>query len=351
MSAVMPNYARELRGDVPAAAFAPTPWKLCRAAAHVAVLLAGYSCLRLASNPAWLPLVCLVIGQSLACLAFLAHELSHGVLVRSRGLRYGLELLVWGIVFIPATVWRRVHNQTHHVHASTPKDPDRPFLRSESSTVTRWYTRLFHPSREGNHWNPLVFLHLVPYVARNLLAAFTRSKPAVVPCRPSYSARQRACIVLELGVIAGLQVLVFRAVGSDWIQYLWASPLACLLTSAITMAYIFTNHFLNPIAHEADVLEGTTSVRVPRVFDYLHQHFSYHTEHHLYPGMNSDHYPLVFRLSQQRYPAQYHRMELTTAWQQLWQGEAFVDDLPATPESQGARPGSRPDPQGDEPMG
>lgn len=337
MNAPNRNYAGELKGEVPAAAFTPTPRKLWRVATHLVVILAGYAGLRLASHPVWFPVICVVIGHSLACLAFLAHELSHGVLVRSRPLRYGLELLVWGIVFIPATVWRRVHNQTHHVHASTPRDPDRQFLRSESSAGTRWYTRLFYPSREGNHWNLLVFLHLIPYIGRNLLAAFTHSKPAAVPYRPTYSSRQRGFIGLELAVIVALQVAVFRAVGSDWHRFLWASPLACLLTSAITMAYIFTNHFLNPIAHEADVLEGTTSVVVPRLFDYLHQHFSYHTEHHLFPGMNSDYYPQLSRLIQQRYPTRYHRLDLTAAWQRLWRGDAFVADLPATLEPQAGK--------------
>ena len=67
------------------------------------------------------------------------------------------------------------------------------------------------------------------------------------------------------------------------------------------MMYVFTNHFLNPI-DETDPLTATTSVIVPRWLDLLHCHFSFHTEHHLLPRMNSRYYPHLSNLLSTLYP-------------------------------------------------
>src|SRR5262249_41605630 len=125
----------------------------------------------------------LVIGHSLACVAFLTHELSHGTIVQSRAARCCLEVVLWGLNVVPATVWRRVHNQTHHAHTNTGHDPDRRFLLSERSLATSCYSRVFYPHRHTLRWNPLVAFHFVPYIVRNTLAAFYAgsSRPAVVP--------------------------------------------------------------------------------------------------------------------------------------------------------------------------
>ena len=89
------------------------------------------------------------------------------------------------------------------------------------------------------------------------------------------------------------------------------------------MAYVFTNHFLNPISHEHDPLSGTTSVRVPRFFDRLHSHFSFHTEHHLFPALNSDYYPLVSDALKTEAPHAYRQIEFSEAWRQLWRQPRF----------------------------
>ena len=319
------DYVREIKAGLPPRAFLPAPQKLWIMLAHLALVVAAYVVLRFHSTVIiGLPLA-LVIGHSLACLGFLAHELAHGAIVRSRPLRYALEFFFWGITLIPATVWRRVHNQTHHIHANTPGDPDRPFLPTEETVRTRWYTRLFYPNRRSLPWNPLVALHLVGYTTRNVVAAFYRppGKPDVVPAVPRYSVRQRVFIALELLGILSIQVGVFLLVGRNWVAYLWASPVAYAVTSTVAMGYIFTNHFLNPITETHDPLLGTTSVSVPSIMDRIHVHFSLHTEHHLFPGMNSDFYPQVAAALKEQFPERYHHLPLWSAWRQLWKREAF----------------------------
>jgi fatty acid desaturase len=319
------HYRRRVKDELPPEAFAAAPRKLVRMVVLLLLVVAGYATIRACDSLWCRVLLSLAIGHTLACLAFLTHELAHGAIVRARLPRYLLECLFWGLLLIPATVWRRVHNHTHHAHASTPRDPDRAFLRAEESLATRCYTRIFYPHRRGPRWNPMVALHLAPYVARNVAAAFwpARRKPCVVPAVPEYSMRQRLAIVLEIAAIAGIQAAVFWGLGASWQAWFWASPAAYGVTSAVTMTYIFTNHFLNPISESADPLLGTTSLTVPAVFDRLHAHFSLHTEHHLFPSMNSDYYPLVAEALRQHFPDRYQRLGLIPAWQRLWQGEEF----------------------------
>ena len=320
------DYVRKIRSEIPAAAFFPAPKKLLLMMGHVGLIICCYISLRFSSAIYLRPLLAAIIGHSLLCIGFLTHELAHGAIIRKRALRYPLEILFWAINLIPATVWRRVHNQTHHLHANTPKDPDRPFLESEQSSLTRWYTRLFYPGRCGLRWSPLVAIHLFAYTARNTIAAFYTppAKPAVVPAVPRYSPSQRIMIVVELTAILLLQGCIFLIVGRNWANYLWASPIAYLFTSALVMTYIFTNHFLNPISEVHDPLLHTTSITVPALLDMLHVHFSLHTEHHLFPSMNSDYYPLIAASLRRHFPDRYHCLPLLSAWKQLWRRKCFA---------------------------
>ena len=304
------------------------PRKLWLLFAHLLIVATGYLGFRNTHSTAHYAALSLITAHSMACIAFLSHELSHGSIIRLRWLRYCLEVVFWGLNVISATVWKRVHNQTHHVHTNTPEDPDRQFLKSEESLLTRWYSRLFYPHRHTMRWNPLVAVHFVPYILRNTVAAFypNSTKLTLVPFKPSYAPKQRIVIIIELVVIVVIQIGIFHAVGSRWFAYLWASPIVVLFTSSVVMAYVFTNHFLNPLGEITDPLAATTSVVVSPIFDRLHSNFSYHVEHHLFPQIRSDFYPYVSEMLQQKYPDRYHRIPIGKAWHSLWAGEAFVSN-------------------------
>ncbi|MBP8272920.1 MAG: fatty acid desaturase [Acidobacteria bacterium] len=314
---------RRIRDLLPPEAFQPNRRRLWAAALHSVIIVGGYATIR--RMPALGPLMSLVIGHSLACLAFVAHELSHNAVVRSRTAKHAISMWALGINMIPPTMWNRLHNDTHHRHASTPADPDRPFLASERRLSTRAYAAAFYPSRDIWSGNVLVFAHFVSYIARNLFAVFYpgESKPSIMTSKPDYRAHERLRIGGELVGVVALQYVVWRAVGGSWVNYLWASPVALCLASAVIMAYVFTNHFLNPITHEHDPLSGTTSVVVPPIVDKIHGNFSFHTEHHLFPSLNSDYYPLVSRMLQQEAGDRYHRLPMVEAWRRLWTMERF----------------------------
>ena len=122
-----------------------------------------------------------------------------------------------------------------------------------------------------------------------------------------------------------MQIGVFFAVGGHWLAYLCVGPLACLVSSAIIMAYILTNHFLKPLCESNDPLVASTSVQVPALLNWLHSNFSFHTEHHIFPRLNSNYYPLVSKLLQEHYPDRYHQLRFGVAWRQLWEQDEFLD--------------------------
>jgi fatty acid desaturase len=189
------------------------------------------------------------------------------------------------------------------------------------------YSNLFYPHRRASWINPLVAFHLTGYILRNVVASLypASTKPPFVPACPCYSVAQRCAILAEICFIVLWQVLVFFLVGSSWRAWAWAVAVPHIIASASVMSYIFTNHFLNPVSETYDPLAQTTSVTVPRLMDRIHEHFSLHTEHHLFPGMNSDFYPLVTLALEKYFPERYNRMSLVSAWKKLWHRECFAE--------------------------
>jgi fatty acid desaturase len=326
------DYVHALKSHLPSHVFKPQARKLWVILAHLIVIGAGYTAFRFTSSIVVCLPLSLVIGHSLMCLVFLAHELSHNTIIRRPSVQYPLEALLWGLNLIPATMWRRLHNQSHHIYGNTLRDPDRFFLKSEleapDGRLRRWYTRLFFPHRSTSKWNPLVGFHFVTYVVRHLLAVFypRERRPTVVTYKPAYTRRQRLRIASEVVAIACFQYGIFLAVGESWPAYAWASPIAILFTSTFAMSYIWTNHYLHGLHEIHDPVMGSTSVEVPPLMDWLHSNFSYHTEHHLFPNVNADFYPLVSKLLIELYPARYHRLPMSEAWRLLWKGEQYIRD-------------------------
>jgi fatty acid desaturase len=324
------QYAAVVRPLLPSEAFAPSKRKLWQIGLHLAIL--GLCIWGIAAFPyiAVRFIFSAIIGHSLTCLVFLAHELTHGGIMRRSRVRYPLEVVLWGLNLIPATMWRKLHNENHHVHANTLNDPDRYFRQSEldapGGSLRRWYARWFMPHRLTSRWNLGVGFHFITYVVRHLATVFYPGsrRPAIVTFKPDYRPAERRRIVLEVLCIVGMQALIYLAVGRSVSAWLWAGPIALLFTSTYAMSYIWTNHYLHGLSEWHDPIVGSTSVEVPRLFDKLHSNFSYHSEHHLFPGMNSEYYPLVSEILRQQFPDRYHRITYREAWRQLWKGEAFI---------------------------
>lgn len=271
-----------------------------------------------------------LMGHSMMCVVFLAHELSHGAILKRSRASYLLEVVLWGVMGVPATMWRRVHNEMHHAHASTLRDPDRFFVRAELDEPggrLRWaYARFFMPHRQTSRLNPLVRLHFLTYVARHLLAVLypSQQRPSIVTAKPDYRKGDRLRIALECLLILGWQVVIYLAVGRSALAWLWAGPGTLMVTSCFAMSYIWTNHYLHGLGERHDPLLDSTSVAVPRLLDTLHSQFSFHTEHHLFPTMSGRFYPMVSKILMSEFPDRYERLPCARAWEQLWLGEPFA---------------------------
>lgn len=312
------EYARTLRMLLPNDALRPNARAYIPITIHLAIIVLGWIALRYAT-PTWWPLITLAVGNSMACLSFLAHDVAHQSVTTNRYLLYPTELVLWSLMFIPATLWRRVHG-AHHAHTNAPEDTDRRFLTSELSRTGTIAAATMFPNKLLR-FNFVCMLYWVLYPIRHGIVAFFypgRSKPHFVTGKPRYSTRDKIWIALEMALNVALQLGIAALVGGHH-KLIMASWVPICIASAVAAWYFFTNHGLKPIDDGNDILAATTTVTVPDFCNKLHSNFAYHAEHHLFPNMNPAHYPLVSKLLRAHFPEQYHCIPISQAWSALLQ--------------------------------
>jgi len=307
------DYIATLRPLLPADAFRPNTRAFLPIALHITIIVCCWAAIRELPHRTWWPLIVILIGNSSACMAFLAHDFAHKSVTKNRALLYPLELVLWGFNLFPATLWRRVH-AAHHVHTNGTHDPDRRFLASELSLSGTVAAATLYPNKLK--WNIGFWLQWFVYGIRHALTAFFYSgsdKPGYVTARPIYQPGDRVWIALEIGFIAAWQFALWLFLGQA-AKLVAVTLIPVAFTSAVVSWYFYTNHSLNPVDDGNDILAASTSVIVPPLFNMLHSNFAYHTEHHLFPTMNSAYYPLVSTLLQQHFPERYQRLPIWRAW-------------------------------------
>src|SRR6185503_6323078 len=102
---------------------------------------------------------------------------------------------------------------------------------------------------------------------------------------------------------------------------LWGYLIPMLVANAIAISYIATNHFLNPLADERDVLATSLSVTLPKPLAFLdawHSHFGAHVAHHLFPQAPARYGRAIEAKVQELYPDRFHVMPMMTALAMLW---------------------------------
>lgn len=309
------EFVRALRPSLPPQALRPNPWALFPIGIHLAIVVACFIASRYVAN-IWWPALGLVIGNSRGALSFFAHDVSHRSVVTNRYLVYPIELVLWSLAFVPATLWRRVH-QAHHAHTNGEDDPERRWVASELSATGIISAATLTPNRTLRY-NVFCFFYWVTWPFRNAVALLYpgKSKPGFVTAKPRYSAAEKLRVAFEILFIAVLQLGLWKLVHG---AYPWVSIMPVFIASALVSWYFFTNHGLKPIGDHSDILAATTSVIVPELCNKLHSNFSYHTEHHLFPTMNPRFYPLVRKLLKQHFSGRYHCVPMAEAWSNLWQ--------------------------------
>jgi len=308
------DYVRTLRPSLPAEAFRPNPWAYVPITMHLAIVGGGWIASRHVDG-AWWPLLGLVIGNSMSALAFLAHDLTHRSITTNRYLLYPTELLLWGLILLPPSLWRRVHG-THHANTNAEADPERRFLAHELTPTGLVAAATLYPNRTLRY-NVLCLFYWITFPLRHAVALLFpgKRKPDFVTAKPRYSAAEKARIAFEFAIIVMMQIGIAKLTHG---AYPWVAILPVFITSAVVSCYFFTNHGLKPIDDGRDVAAGSTTVLVPAFCNLLHSNASYHTEHHLFPTMNPKYYPLVSGLFRKHFPEHYHAIPIVQAWAGLW---------------------------------
>jgi fatty acid desaturase len=328
-------YAKKLRPLLPPNAFEPEPSKLAILLINLGILLLGWGIAdHLDRWPVYLlgiylPLAA-IMGNSIIVLLFSSHDLMHGSVQKKSRLTYPIAFLGLSMLLMPPTQWKSLHNLVHHNTTNSLADPDRNYLFQQPDTWGKWIQNLFVPSVEVNPLWLIVgmagswLVHNFRNVSSVLL--FNDKSVDYVPAAFTVSAKDRLTIALECVGILGIHLGILFYLDFNPIKVILAYILPIALGHAGAMFYIYTNHMGCRMTSINDPLINSASLRVPKIFDLLHLNFSYHTEHHIFPSINSDYYPMVQELLNVHYPERMNLIDAGEAWRLLMETPRHYND-------------------------
>ncbi|GEA33211.1 hypothetical protein CDIOL_41340 [Clostridium diolis] len=208
---------------------------------------------------------------------------------------------------IGPNLWIKWHNMSHHANTQHEiNDPDAwmSFEQFSNRAFIKYIYKL-----------PLWFRSLFSFSALSI--SFTLHGTRMFFIYVKEFKRQKS-IKLWIQFILPwiIWIGLFFLVETD--KWIFSYLLPFLIGNFIVMCYISSNHRLNPLVPINDPLVNSLSVTVPKWLDVLHFNFSYHTEHHLFPGMNPKYYSLVKEEILKLWPDRYHQMPLLSALKLLW---------------------------------
>lgn len=159
------------------------------------------------------------------------------------------------------------------------------------------------------------------YSFRNLILVlwFNRKCVDFVPAAFVVNAKERWAIARELCVILIIHLTILVYLHFEPLKLVLGYFLPIGIGYAGMIFYIYTHHMICRMTSVNDPLVNSVSIRVPRLFNILHLNFSYHTEHHIFPGMNSDYYSRVQELLKIYYPERFNLLSVQDAWRLLMQ--------------------------------
>jgi fatty acid desaturase len=301
-------YARQIAPHLPKEAFKPVPQRLWGGLVYLALGVGGILAISLLEIH-WLGKlsISVLIGLAFSGLGFMGHEILHGTVVKSARLRDFLGTICMWQFNLGAKLWRKWHNMEHH--ANTQDDDHDPDAWATMDKLyhrpgLRWIYRL-HPSFRA-------FFTFVSYTFFFSVHNVLILKKFYKDFRP----HERPIVALQFIVPALSWFALLFFIGP--VNWLFAYVLPLMIGNFTVISYISTNHQLNPLTDVNDPLANSLSVTVPRWVDILHFNFSYHTEHHLFPGMNPKWSLLVKSEVLKLWPEKYHEMPMSQALLALW---------------------------------
>ncbi|MGB3616049.1 MAG: fatty acid desaturase [Elainellaceae cyanobacterium] len=296
------TYARQLRPLLPKAAFEPDSSKLIILLINAAILLLGWGIAaqldRWPTALIWLYLpFAIFMGNAVIVLLFVGHDLMHGSVIRNGLVIKLVTLFSQAILWMPPTLWKTLHNRVHHSNTNAVADPDRSYRYGEPDVFGKWAQHMIVPSSTvtslglglgmATAWALYTFRHLAAVLF------FNQTYCPHVTAQFSVKPEERRAIAMELTLIVLLHISLLTYLQFDPIKLALAYVLPIGLGYSGMIFYIYTNHLLCPMTEVNDPLMNSVSIEVPKIIDLLHFNFSYHAEHHIFPGLNSNYYPLV----------------------------------------------------------
>jgi fatty acid desaturase len=308
----IPNYRQLLKKALPAEYFKPDYTHALWYLVHAGIIGASYYALTYHFSYWLAPILALVIGHSFGCMGFVAHDIAHGGAYKRLWLRDLLAGIGFSPLWIGPLLWRKWHNGEHHTNTQVKGlDPDHLF------------------TMEDYEKNPVLqFLYRINPLLRNLIifSSFTyrmtqqsiRMLIAHLGFRENPWHEKLAMLLQFFGPMAAWTALTL-SLGTQ--VFWWGYVIPLFITNAIVISYIATNHFLNELNDERDVLATSLSVTLPRGLKWLdpwHSYFGAHVAHHLFPQAAAKHTRKIEEKVAEMFPDRYHCMPITTALSLLW---------------------------------
>lgn len=319
-------YVRKIRPLMPSEAFAPDSSKVLILWINGLILVSGWGIANYLDQWDWrlwwlfLPFS-VIMGNSVIVSLFCTHDILHSKAIKNPWLRKFISTLGLSLLWTPPTFWKAVHNREHHNKSNSLNDPDRNYQFSHPQNWGKRIQHLFVPSIEVQ---PLWFIigmtsawgvHTFRNLSSVLLFNNGTTQYPVVSFR--VSPKERRAIALELAAISVLHLGILSYLGWHPVKLIFSYFLPIWIGYAGVLFYVYTNHMACRLTPINDPLLNTVSLRVPKFFDVLHLNFSYHTEHHVFPGMNSNYYPVLQKLLLAHYPERFNLLEAKDAWKLL----------------------------------
>lgn len=320
------EYAKKLRPLLPPEAFQPDPNAIWLLLINLTILILGWGIAdyldRWPGYLLWLYLpLALIMGNSVTVSGFITHGIMHNTTIKNPWLKRAIDLLGFTMFWMPPTLWKAVHNREHHHKTNSLQDPDRGYLVDQPDTWGKHYQNLFVPSAEVN---PLLLIvgmaHSWGFHAfRNLSSVLLFNNGATKYPVASFTVSEsdRKTIGFELLLMFGLHLSILAFLDFNPIKLLLGYFLPIWIGHSGAMFYIYTNHLLCRMTEVNDPLINSISLRVPKIFDVLHLNFSHHTEHHIFPSINSDYYPMVQELLKTHYGDRLNLLDAGKVWQMM----------------------------------
>lgn len=306
-------YAKTLRQELPPEVFQRNLLQILWLPLHLAVIAAAiYAQLSYSLDWWWRVLLAVVIGHSYGCLMYLAHEILHGSVLKSRSWQTWLG----GLCMLPYCIgpehWRAWHNHSHHCHTSkSGRDPDSfgNVHMIMKVPIAKFTAKLAPGSGYLRSWLFMGFW----FSFHAVVTLFVHSKYYAY-----WPPAQRRRQIALFAAMVGFWATVGYQVGPYDFAFIYALPI--VVANCVQMVYISTNHlFCDATEEENDPLANSLTVSTPRWVSWLHLNFGYHVEHHIFPYINSKHAPRIQAALKKRFGNRYHEMPLTQALRVLYE--------------------------------